>query len=138
MQTDEKPYPIVDGLIEVFGGWLLHRRAMHEIDDLDQGTVDEIARDLRVSQAELDALVRQGPHSAEELPKLLKALGIDEAALLRSEPAVLRDMERVCAQCQRKAQCNNDIETGAVAADYTDYCLNASTLLALGKGAAPR
>ena len=64
--------------------------------------------------------MRQGPHAADELPRLLEVLGIDEAALLRSEPAVLRDMERVCVSCERKAQCRNDLETVASVRDYED------------------
>ena len=73
-------------------------------------------------------LVRQGPHAADELPKLLKALGIDEAALARTEPLVLRDMERICALCNHKRQCNHDLAAGTSAEHYHQYCLNASTI----------
>jgi hypothetical protein len=53
--------------------------------------------------SDLDTFVRQGRHAADELPRPLEVLGIVEAALMRSEPAVLRDMERVCVSCERKA-----------------------------------
>ncbi len=87
--------------------------------------------------------VRRGPRAADELPRLLEVLGIDAAALARSEPAALRDMERVCISCERKAQCNNDLEIGVSARNYEDYCLNASTVNALksipnGKTQTPR
>jgi hypothetical protein len=84
-----------------------------------------------MTSADLDTFVRQGPHAADELPRLLEVLGIDEAALVRSEPAVLRDMKRVCVSCERKVQCRNDLETGASARDYGDYCVNAQTMNAL-------
>ena len=131
MKPEIKSHPIVDGLIEVFGNWLIHRREMHELRQLDSGQFDSIARDLRMTPGDLDTFVRQGPHAADELPRLLEVLGIDEAALVRSEPAVLRDMERVCVSCERKAQCRNDLEIGVSARDYEDYCLNASTMNAL-------
>jgi transcriptional regulator with XRE-family HTH domain len=131
MKQEMKSHPIIDGLIEVFGNWLIHRREMRELRQLDSGEFDSIARDLRMSPADLDTFVRQGPHAADELPRLLEVLGIDEAALVRSEPAVLRDMERVCVLCERKVQCRNDLEIGVSARNYEDYCLNAPTMNAL-------
>ena len=131
MKPEIKSHPIVDRLIDVFGNWLIHRREMRELHQLDCGEFDSIARDLRMTSADLDSFVRQGPHAADELPRLLEALGIDEAALVRSEPAVLRDMERVCVSCERKVQCRNDLEIGVSARDFEDYCLNAQTMNAL-------
>jgi hypothetical protein len=134
MQQELKSHPIIEGLINAFGDWLKHRRDIREMRNLDCRSFDDIARDLRVTPTDLDAFVRRGPHAADELPKLLKVLGIDEATLARSETAVLRDMERVCVLCERKAQCNNDLEIGVSARDFEDYCLNAPTMNALRRG----
>jgi len=68
---------------------------------LDAANFGRIAGDLRMSSADLEALVRQGTHAANELPKMLTALSIDQDDLARTEPLVLRDMERVCALCAR-------------------------------------
>jgi hypothetical protein len=87
-----------------------------------------IAHELCLTPGELDTFVRQGPHATDELPKLLKALGIDEKALARSQPLVLRDMERVCASCVRKAQCDRDLNAGISDQHFEKYCLNASTI----------
>lgn len=133
MKQELKSHSIVDGLIDVFCDWLKHRREMREMRQLDQDTFDNIARDLRITPTELDAFVRQVPHAARELPRLLKVLGIDQPALSRSKTAVLRDMECVCALCERKIQCNNDLEIGVAARDYEDYCLNAPTMKALNE-----
>jgi hypothetical protein len=131
MKPELKSLPIVDGLINVFGDWLKHRREMREIRHLDTGLFDDVARDLGMAPTDLERLVRRGPHAADELPRLLAVLGIDAAALARSEPAALRDMERVCISCERKARCNNDLEIGVSARNYEDYCLNTSTMHAL-------
>ena len=80
-------------------------------------------------------LVRQGPHAADELPRLLKSLGIDEADLARTQPLVLRDMERVCAMCASKRQCDRDLAAGTSAEHYEEYCLNAPTIDSLGQPA---
>lgn len=74
-------------------------------------------------------------HSWEELPKLLKVLGVDEADLARTQPLVLRDMERVCALCHHKRQCDRDLAAGTSAEHYKEYCLNAPTIDDLGRAA---
>ena len=69
-----------------------------------------------------------GPLASEELPLLLKALGIDQAKLGRAQPLVLRDMERVCALCAHKSECDRDLVAGRVAERYEGYCPNAPAL----------
>jgi len=128
MTAQDKSYPAVEFLISTFGDWLKHRRELSEIRQMDRSDFDRIARDLRVSPTDLDELVRQGPHAADELPKLLKVLGIDEAALARTQPLVLRDMKRVCALCHNKRQCDRDLAAGTSAEHYEGYCLNAPTI----------
>jgi hypothetical protein len=73
-----------------------------------------------------------GPDAIEELPKLLTALGVDEKAIARTLPLVLRDMERVCASCQHKRQCDHDIAAGTSGQHYEEYCDNAATINSLG------
>jgi hypothetical protein len=79
MASQIKAYPIVENAINLFGDWLKHRHEMRELRDMNSGDFARIARDLCVSPAELDEVVRQGPHASDELPRLLKSLGIDEA-----------------------------------------------------------
>jgi len=66
------------------------------------------------------------------LPQMLKALGIDEEALARTQPLVLRDMERVCALCHHKGECIRDFAAGTAAEHYEEYCPNAPTIDVLG------
>ena len=135
MTAHDHPYPRVELLINTFGDWLKHRRELNEIRQMDRSDFDRIAGDLRVSPDDLNELVRKGPHAADELPKLLKALGVDEAGLARTQPLVLRDMERVCALCHSKAQCDRDLAAGTSAEHYAGYCLNAPTIEVLDPGA---
>jgi hypothetical protein len=128
MAARTKTYPIVENAINVFGDWLKHRQEMREFRDMNSGDFVRIARDLCVSPAELDAVVRQGPHASDELPRLLKSLGIDEASLSRTQPVLQRDMVRVCASCRQKARCNYDLDEGTSAQHYEEYCPNASAI----------
>jgi transcriptional regulator with XRE-family HTH domain len=133
MTAHYKPYPRLEELMTTFSDWLKHRRELSEMRQLDRTDFERIAGDLRVSPDELDELVRNGPHAADELPKLLQALGIDEAALANTQPLVLRDMERVCAMCRDKARCDRDLAAGTSAEHYKGYCLNAPTIDRLGE-----
>jgi hypothetical protein len=137
MTAQEHPFPRVEALINTFADWLKHRRDLSEVRRMDTTEFDRIAGDLRVSPGELDTLVRRGPHAADELPKLLKVLGIDEADLARTEPLVLRDMERVCAMCASKRQCDRDLAAGTSAEHYEEYCLNAPTIDSLDQPVKP-
>ena len=133
MTAQGKSYPAVQQLIDTFANWLQHRRELNELRQMDRTDFDRIAEDLRVSPSELDTLVRRGPHAADELPVMLKALGIDEHKLAQTEPMLLRDMERVCAMCNQKARCDRDLVAGTAAEHYEGYCLNAPTIDRLDK-----
>jgi hypothetical protein len=135
MTVQEKPYPVVDLVIETFGDWLKHRRELKEMREMDAANFNQIAGDLRISSADLEALVRRGPHAADELPKMLRALGIDQDDLARTETLVLRDMERVCSLCSHKRRCGHELATGTAAAHYEEFCANAPTIDGLGKPA---
>ena len=128
MATQIKTHPIVENAINLFCDWLKHQQELRELRDMNIGDFDRIARDLSVSPAELDALVRQGPHASDELPRLLKALGIDEASLSRTQPVLQRDMLRVCAACQEKNRCNSDLDAGTLAQRYEEYCPNTQAI----------
>jgi len=132
MTVQDKPSSAVGRLVDVFGDWLKHRRELREMREMDSANFSQIASELRMTSADLEALVRQGPHAADELPKMLVALGIDQDALARTEPLVLRDMERVCAMCSHKRQCDRDLAAGTADAHYEEYCGNAPTIDSLG------
>ena len=133
MTTRIKTYPIVENAINLFGDWLKHRQEIRELRGMDSGDFARIAQDLCVSPAELDEVIRQGPHASDELPRLLKQLGIDQAILSRTQPVLQRDMVRVCASCQQKARCNHDLDAGTLARHYEEYCPNAPAIEELNK-----
>jgi hypothetical protein len=128
MTAQREPYPAVQLLISTFTDWLKHRRELNEMRQMDRSDFNRIAQDLQVSPSDLDELVRRGPHATDELPVMLKALGIDAHKLAQTEPMLLRDMERVCAMCRHKLQCDRDLIAGTAAEHYEGYCPNAPAL----------
>jgi hypothetical protein len=126
--TAQTPYPVFEKLLTTFNDWLKHRRELNELRQLDTTEFDRIASELRVSPDDLHELVHLGVHATDELPNMLKALGIDRDALARTQPVMLRDMERVCALCHHKGECDRDLAAGTAAEHYQGYCPNAPTI----------
>jgi uncharacterized protein YjiS (DUF1127 family) len=135
MKAQDHSLSAFDRLTQTFCEWLNQRRELNELRQLGPAEFDRVASDLQVSPADLTELVNQGPHAADELPNLLSALGIDADDLARVEPAILHDMERVCALCNHKRECDHDLAAGTSGEHYQQYCLNAATIAGLGKSA---
>jgi hypothetical protein len=93
-----------------------------------------IARNMGLSSGELLSIAAKGPHAADELPKLLRALGVDPQKLATEDPSMMRDLQRICITCGHKGQCQHDLARGAAASRYRDYCPNAISLDALFHG----
>jgi hypothetical protein len=128
--TEREPHPLVAKVIELFGDWLKQRRELNELTEYaaDPGELERVARELNVTPVDLKMLVRRGSKSTNELPYMLTALGNDQTALSRAEPALLRDMERVCSFCAHKRQCREELAGGTAATNYVEYCENSDTI----------
>ena len=133
MTVQDHSTSVFERLALRFNDWLNHRRELNEMRQLSSVEFDRVAADLQLSPADLNELVNQGPHAADELPKLLAALGIKGDDLARIEPVVLHDMERVCAMCSHKRECDHDLAAGTSADNYKEYCLNAPAIADLNK-----
>ena len=131
-RTDEQPtYPFVEAIIDVIADWVKkYRHAAGLRGDLARCGPEEVARvarDLGVSSDELVRLASKGPHAAEQLKKLLLALGVDPKKLASEDPAMMRDLQRLCTTCGHKRRCEHDLAAGTAAQHYRSYCPNASS-----------
>ena len=84
MTVQEKPSTVVGRVVDGFVHWLKHRRELREMREMDAANFSQIAGELRMTSADLEALVRQGPHAADELPSARRRTGIDQEALART------------------------------------------------------
>lgn len=107
--------------------WLKRRRESAELDAMQSGERERVARDLGISTGELDFLVRES-HDPVQLPQMLAALGIDEEALRRTQLALLRDMQRTCSLCTETLECRYEIRDGTVGLTYQTFCPNRKEL----------
>lgn len=121
-------------MLHAFAEWLKRRRERAELDALDADERNRVAHDLGVSADQLDYLVRES-HDPVELPRMLAAIGIDEAGLRRAQPALMRELQRVCSLCESSTLCHHEIESGTAGVSYPYFCPNADELKALGRKA---
>ena len=109
--------------------WLSHQRDHAGLSFSSNDEIDELARDLGVNANELRHLINAVPEPIQ-LPEMLKALGIDESSLRRARPALLRTLQRQCAQCAVVGRCRHSLDRNLAAQDYEQFCPNAATLSA--------
>ena len=93
--------------------------------------VARMARDIGVSPQELKFFVKKGPDAANELPRLLCALGVDPQELASHDPNKMLDLQRLCITCGDKNQCRHDLAAGTAASHHHNYCPNAMAIDAI-------
>jgi hypothetical protein len=103
-------------------------RQLEEIAALSYDDLAEVASDCGVTPYELIAVVKAGPHGADELKEMLTALELDGNAIEINDRRMMNDMIATCAECDAKGQCRRDLRDGLAADNYAHYCANAETL----------
>ncbi len=125
----------VESILGAIANWVeRYRNAVGLRGELARCRPEEVAsmaRDIGVSPQELKFFVKKGPHAADELPKLLRALGVDPQKLASDDPNKMRDLQRLCVTCGDKSQCRHDLAAGTAASRHNDYCPNAASIAAI-------
>ena len=131
MSSDRK-MPLLRQLLARWTSWLGRRGRRTEVEQLGPEGTASIARDIGTSVPELRALAGKWPDTSEDLlAGRLRALNLDPAALSENQPAVARDLSRLCSLCRDKAQCRHDLERRPGSPAWQSYCPNSGTLTAL-------
>ena len=113
--------------------WTARDAALRELRCCDRDEAAHIARDVGVSVSELQTLAGRWPEPSNLLERRMAASGLSVERVAHSEPQVLRDLERVCGQCEAGARCERDLDAQDLGEDrqdrvWRDYCPNVVTL----------
>ncbi len=71
------------------------------------------------------------PDRPDLLPRRMDGLRLDPDELAAAEPALVRELQRLCAKCKAPERCARDLmdkSTDAAWQEWQDYCPNANTL----------
>ena len=110
------------------------RAAQQELAGCDPSEVARIAADLGISTDELRVLAACDKGAADLLRRRLRELRVDPQ---RVDPAVMRDLQLHCAQCDSKVLCAHELDDKPIAASWPAYCPNELTIEAI-KPASPK
>ena len=124
-------WSVLSAVAQWWRRWTKARSDLFELESCDPDQVEGIARDLGMSVSELRVVVRHGRDGADLLRRRMAALGLDPDELARSEPATLRDLQKLCTMCRSRGRCARDLAQESADPDWQDwrdYCPNAATL----------
>jgi hypothetical protein len=119
---------LFQSIADAFGRFQKRRARRAELDAMGPDESERIAHDVGLSQADLLNLTSQDEDSAELMEHRLADSGIDIRSI---DPALVRDMQRCCSQCDSKELCAHELEDKPKAASWPSYCPNGQTIAAL-------
>jgi hypothetical protein len=106
------------------------------LDQCDSHEIANIAKDAGLSPNDLRRMAKLGPDAAKLLWNRMEALHLDAEAICKSEPAMMRDLQRLCSNCASKKRCQRDLIHDPNDPAWRQYCPNAFTLEVLQSEAA--
>jgi hypothetical protein len=115
-------------IVAQFRNWLSRLRQGAELDRFSEAELRVLAQDVGLSAADLRQVTTGNPKAGELLPRRMAALGIDTVEISRTLPDVFRDLQRVCASCEKYGRCVRDLDRGVLGTGWLGYCPNAGTL----------
>jgi hypothetical protein len=117
----------------VVGWWRRWRQRAATLAELEllAGETDRVARDAGMVAGELRVLAGKWPDAADLAERRMAALGLDAAEVAATQPAVMRDVQRVCSLCASKRVCVHDLDHDPENATWHRYCPNDETFDAL-------
>jgi hypothetical protein len=104
------------------------RAALNELADCGASEMARVAQDLGISVADLRMLASRGKTAADLLNRRLETLRLDPTSV---DPALMRDLQRCCSNCDNKQLCAHELEDKPKAANWPKYCPNEHTIAAM-------
>ena len=99
-----------------------------------QDSLEAVAREVNLSRAEFDALMRSSSEEPLLLSLRLSHAGLSEDELAMNHADVLLDLRRVCSRCISRSRCARDLKHERRATPEK-YCPNEHTLRTLTREA---
>jgi hypothetical protein len=131
VQTEPRLNPLIKLLrlfTEVGKAFWTKRAAVNELANCDALEVARIAQDLGISAADLCVLASRDKTAADLLNRRLETLRLDPTSV---DPALMRDLQRCCSNCDSKELCAHELEDKPKGASWPKYCPNEETIAAL-------
>src|SRR5215831_18070446 len=107
-EVDEQGRPFAF-LTRWWRNWVSRDAALRELAGCGERETSHLARDIGVGVTELKTLAGRWPDSSNLLERRMVALGLGADRIGRDQPALMRDLQRVCGQCAQESRCEQDL-----------------------------
>jgi hypothetical protein len=101
---------------------------VNELAHCDASEIARVAQDLGISVADLRILASRDKTAADLLYRRLETLRLDPTSV---DPALMRDLQRCCSNCDNKQLCAHELKDKPKGASWPKYCPNEETIAAL-------
>jgi hypothetical protein len=131
MQTKAQSNPFLELMRlfdETWKRFWTRRAALNELSCCDALELGRIAQDLGIATDELRALASRDKTAADLLRRRLETLRVDPTSI---DPALIRDLQRCCSNCDSKSLCAHELEDKPIGAAWPQYCPNQETIAIL-------
>jgi|GraSoiStandDraft_44_1057316.scaffolds.fasta_scaffold207014_2 hypothetical protein len=108
--------------------WRRLKKRQDNLNELAACDIEDLARDVGITRSELHILAGRWPDESNLLSRRLGVIGLEQFA--QTEPQVVRDLQRVCGQCDIGSRCERDLDDPNDRS-WREYCPNVTTLDAL-------
>ena len=126
MRRQTNPFVgLVRLLVEIAKSFWTRTATTNELAACGAAEVERIAHDLGISAADLYSLASRDKTAADLLNRRLASLQLDPTSV---DPAVMRDLQRCCSNCDSKQLCAHELEDKPKAASWPKYCPNEETI----------
>jgi hypothetical protein len=136
-KSTQPSWPIIDNVVAPLADWWRrHAQTQASLADLDSLGPSEMARmaqDVGIPASDLRVLAQHCSDAADLLERRLGAFGMKASELVRTAPAELRDMERLCTLCRSKGRCARDLAADPSDPVWRQYCPNEETIVSLAR-----
>lgn len=100
-------------------------REAWELNNLTREQIDALARDAGMNSHDLRDAVMAGDDAFKRYLAMMDQYGISTDHRINMADPLMRDVVRVCQNCQNKNHCDDELASGTAAEHAGQFCLNA-------------
>lgn len=118
-------FAVNEAIVASIRNWLDRTNLRRSMAGMDGHDREQVLAECGLSRSDLDRLARMPLFSEDLLSPLMRTIGLDPEEIGATEPALMRDLQRVCMACHNRRRCRRSVKHGHAAALYRTFCPNA-------------
>ncbi len=100
----------------------------HELAAMSKDDLRYLAADIGVAESDLCGILPSMTDNSVLMDQMMRARGLDPAAVRSAFPALAHDMEAACGHCREAKTCRRALRDGSAEVRAHEFCVNAETM----------